>query len=371
MSIRFRSDRKTWEVSYVDRNGKRKRPQFDTKTEALAFRPADETPMPIEEPSNADSIKIVSALKVYYANVSSTKSVCSHKGEDRVFNLMGAYLTQVKGLTYLHEVRYGHMLALQNWMQKPMVLEGKTYKWAPSTVNRAFNSIKDFFVYWVRDEKLLSSPCAHLKHLEHEDNSRKPMTLEQFKLAHAKADPWFKSAMLFVYLTAAAPSTVERLKWSDVDFDRGIVTLTRRKGAKGRWRRIEQPMTEALVELLATQARRHAFVFSCESGKPLSAEWCSRMGNRAIKAAGVPGVLYCARHAMASDLTDANVNLEVIRQLMGHSNIRTTQRYAKPKSETLANALRLVRDEKVPPKCHQELEDVASGWQSDFLEGIK
>jgi hypothetical protein len=54
--------------------------------------------------------------------------------------------------------------------------------------------------------------------------------------------------------------------------------------------------------------------------------------------------------------------MEIVRQLMGHANIRTTQRYAKPKTESLANALTLVRG----GKCHQ----TATKDESDFETGV-
>lgn len=236
--------------------------------------------------------------------------------------------------------------------------KGKRMAWAPATVNRNFNSIKDFFVYWVRDGKLTASPCAHLAHLPHDDNSRRAMTAEEFKLALAAAPEWYKPAMLFGHLTGAAPSSMEVFKWADVNFEAKEVTLKRIKGKRTKF---IQPMTKALYLLLDEQrslyplCKQKDFVFRNESGGPLSADWCSDVGNRAIKKAGLTGVvLYGMRHGLATDLTDANVNLEVIRRIMGHSNIRTTQRYAKPKTETLGAALRLVREQSVPPECHQD-----------------
>lgn len=353
MSVTFRKDRNKWQASWGS-GPERQRPLFDSKREADAWVASCKT-------SGADAITIDDAIKIYFGDVSPTKSRSSESNEKRYFNLMFHFLTRVRNKVYLRDVKYSDMVSFQKWLGEPRVYDGKPMNWAPATVNRAFNSIKDLFVYFVRDEKIPSSPCDYLGQLQHEENSRRPMTADEFALAFKAAPEWFKPAMGFIHLTASAPSSVARFKKSDINFDKNEIVITRRKGAKGRWRRITQPMTEALRHLLENlPAAKHGFVFSNEAGEPLTAEWCSRVGNRAIKAAGLDGVvLYCARHALASDLTDANVSLEVVRQLMGHSNIRTTQRYAKPKQETLANALKLVRDENVAPNCHQNLEDVA------------
>jgi integrase len=54
--------------------------------------------------------------------------------------------------------------------------------------------------------------------------------------------------------------------------------------------------------------------------------------------------MYSLRHALASDLTNANVATEIVRQAMGHASIQTTQRYAnKGGLQAVANALTQVR----------------------------
>ncbi len=340
MSIRFRKDRNKWELSFVE-DGKRKRRLFDKKTDALGVVCRDAI---VDE----KSITIEDAARTYFNGVSINKSRTSKKNERRYFLLMIHSLVDIQGLKFLNEVKYGHVLAMQGWLSRPQVIGEEKLDWSPATVNRCFNSVKDFFVHFVRNGDLTSSPCAHLEQLSAEEHARAAMTSEQFALAFEAAPAWFRPAMMFIHLTAAAPSSVERLKWADVNPDE--IVITRRKGSKGTWRRIPHPVSPELEALLSGQLRQHEHVFSCEDGSPLSAGWCSRVGNRAIRAAGLKGVvLYSMRHSLASDLTTANVSIEIVRRLMGHSNIRTTQRYAKPETESLASALRLVRG----GKCHQ------------------
>lgn len=365
MSVRFREDRQKWEWSGKI-NGKRKRLLFDSKKEADSHGSFGMAPQNCEVWS--ENSTITKRVQAYFKTCSQSKSKTSMKNERKYFNLLEHFLVAERSLSQVSDVRYSDMLALQVWLGMPRVYTGRPMNWAPATVNRAFNSIKDFFVHEVRDGVIAASPCQHLAQLECEDNSRRPMTELEFRAVYPLSEDWFKPVMLFIHLTASAPSSVERLKWTDVDFDRRMITITRRKGSRGRWRRVGQPMTGELEGLLLAQARTqarlkpHASVFRNEHGGPISAEWCSRVGNRAIKAAGLGSVvLYCMRHALASDLCDANVNLEVVRQLMGHANIRTTQNYTKPKVETLASALELVRGESVTPECHQPGEDVAFG----------
>jgi site-specific recombinase XerD len=370
MSLRFRPDRKKWELSIKD-GGKRKRLLFDTKREAadhLAPPVTDSKPVCLETQS---SITLESAIASYFSARSSTKSRCSKAGERRTFNLKYHFLVSEKGLTYLDQVRYSHLVELQNWLGQPRVYKGKQMHWSPSTVNRAFNSIKDFYVYWVRNETLKSSPAVHVKSLSAPENARRPMTDEEYVRVHRASDDWFRPVVTFMYMSASASSSVARFRWEDVNFEAKEVTITRRKGKSAPWRRKTYPMLDDMAKLLADYrlsyplAKQRDVVFRNEHGKALTAEWCSRVGMRAVRAAGLSGVyFYGLRHALASDLTDANVSMEVIRQLMGHSNIRTTQRYAQPKSDTMIAALRLVRGQEMPPEMPPEIEDVACGGKS-------
>jgi site-specific recombinase XerD len=259
------------------------------------------------------------------------------------------------GLVTLSQVEYRHMVAFQKWLSEPQVVKGRRMHWSPSTVNRAFHSIKDFFMFWVRNGTRADSPCQHLKNLPEGENTRRPMEDFEFCLVRESSPDWFKPVVEFMHLTASAPSSIGRFTWRDVNFENGSIIITRRKGKEAKWRRIAFPMIDELRALLVAQKERHGaqpdrHVFLNEHGKPLTGDWCSKVGNRAIKKAGLKGLqLYGIRHALASELTDANVSMEVIRQLMGHANIRTTQRYTKPKTDTLATALTLVRGENLPP----------------------
>ena len=63
---------------------------------------------------------------------------------------------------------------------------------------------------------------------------------------------------------------------------------------------------------------------------------------RAFKRAGIAWAsFHHFRHFAACQLINNNVPLEVIRELLGHSNIKSTQIYARLTGETLQKAVRV------------------------------
>jgi integrase/recombinase XerD len=361
IKVQFRDDRNKWQVSYW-LDGKRKRPLFESKQEALNFARRLRLG---ETVSESNSIPLSEAIQSYKENESEQKA--SSANEPRYFNLLFHFMTVERGVEHLGNVTLQDLEAFQRWLLVTKLIGDEPLKMGASTVNRAFHSYRHFFKKQVQWGNLPASPCIYLDNLETEENERRAMTRAEFDLAYAQSPEWFKSCFRFIFLTGAPPICVERLTWSDVDLVAGSYRMRRRKGPKAKWKVYSHPITGELLTLLLAQRERFqdriSAVFRNESGKPLKADWCSKIGNRAIKSAGLEGVvLYGLRHGLATDLTDANVATEVVRQIMGHASISTTQRYAKrAKLETLSSALTIVRGGLESPGCHQEKETVASG----------
>lgn len=361
IKVKFRADREKWQVSYwCDR--KRKRPLFVTKQEAENF--ARKLSKGIT-PDQSDSIPLSEAIQTYSDEVSKKKA--SSANDTRYFNLMFHFMTEIRGIDLLGEVRLQDLEAFQSWLLETKSVGDESLNMGPSTVNRAFHSIRHFFKKHIQWGNISESPCLYLDNLETEENERRAMTSDEFSLALKHCPEWFKAPFTFIHLTGAPPSCIERLEWSDVDFESRTYRMRRRKGPKAKWKVYQHQMTDAVYSLLLAQRSRFVdaspAVFRNETGGPLLADWCSKVGNASIKAAGLKDVtLYCLRHGLATDLTNANVATEIVRQVMGHASITTTQRYAKrAKSDVLKNALTLVRGGLVSPKCHQDDETATFG----------
>lgn len=125
------------------------------------------------------------------------------------------------------------------------------------------------------------------------------------------------------------------LTWGQVDFGRGMIRVSqaRIRGVEGppkSGRIREVPMASDLRATLAALPRRGRYVFCDEDGEPLTPDSVKHPFRRARDAAGVDPALspHDLRHSFASQLVATGTPLPAVQQLLGHSDIKVTMRYA-------------------------------------------
>ena len=106
-------------------------------------------------------------------------------------------------------------------------------------------------------------------------------------------------------------------------------------------RKLEVPLNDAALAVLeAKQAAKHGpYVFynplTGDRFFDLKAGW-----KAALRRAGLSGITWHTfRHTFASRLTNSGVDLVTVKELLGHSTINTTMRYAHSNHDTKARAV--------------------------------
>jgi integrase len=159
---------------------------------------------------------------------------------------------------------------------------------------------------------------------------------------------------LYAAWLAAATTGLRRgevlgLMWTDVDFDKGRLSVRRARVSSGgvvvlsepktrRSRRVvalDQTTTAALREHRTRQLEERlawgaawvdtGFVFTREDGTPLHPESLSKMFQWRVRRAGLPRIrFHDLRHTHATLALQAGVHPKVVSERLGHSSIRIT-----------------------------------------------
>lgn len=148
--------------------------------------------------------------------------------------------------------------------------------------------------------------------------------------------------VLMSLYTGMRRGEIFNLHWQDIDFERKIITVEGPTSKSGQTRHI--PISNKLLQILKSwrsQVDGDAFVFPGRSGKRLDNVKKSWAGVLAL--ANITNFRWHdLRHTFASNLAMKGVPINTLRELLGHSDLTMTLRYAHLAPSTKSEALELL-----------------------------
>ena len=137
-------------------------------------------------------------------------------------------------------------------------------------------------------------------------------------------------------LTGARKNEVLKSKWQDFNFDQRIWRIPTSKSGKAR----HVPISDGMLHLLAGVPRHADCDYVFANPKTLL-PYVSIFGswNTARKAVGLADVrIHDLRHSFASFLVNSGRSIYEVQRILGHTQIKTTQRYAHLSQDSLLAA---------------------------------
>ena len=116
-----------------------------------------------------------------------------------------------------------------------------------------------------------------------------------------------------------------RLKWRDVDIKRSIIYLHETKNGEKR----EVPINEQVKAILINTIRhpQSEYIFYNKDGTPMASN--KRSFFTALKKSGIKDFkFHDLRHTFASHLVMSGIDLNTVRELLGHKSLQMTLRYS-------------------------------------------
>jgi integrase/recombinase XerD len=156
-------------------------------------------------------------------------------------------------------------------------------------------------------------------------------------LIHATKAGRNRLIVQFLYSTGARVSEATKLKVQDINLKEKIASVKGGKGNKDRLIVLSSEWVKKTKKYLNKKKVKSEFVFSKKNGKRLSEDTVQRIISDAAEKAGIqkhvtPHVL---RHSFATHLLESGENIRKIQELLGHSNLSTTQIYTSVSTDEL------------------------------------
>jgi site-specific recombinase XerD len=207
---------------------------------------------------------------------------------------------------------------------------------APKTINCHLDSIRGFYDYLHYEEEIrianpvkrgyalrLSRPLP--RHLRDEE------VVFFLNALHSRRDQAMFRLMLRCGLRV---EEVANLTLGAIDVKRRRIFVENGKGAKDRVVYISDDALEALISYLRVRpSSKSKKVFLVDKGlyrgKPISVRGIQKRMEYYARKTGLKVSCHHLRHTMATQLLNAEADLVTIQDLLGHSRIKTTQRYSK------------------------------------------
>ena len=228
----------------------------------------------------------------------------------------------------------------RRWWLSHMALLKKTLK--PSTINTFIKQMSSFLDYLVL-ERLIEENC--LKHMQslstsNEEFKEKVMTDEQAKAIISASDNFpIREKCLIYLLMNIAPriGEVSRIRIKDIDLDNNKIWI-RGKGYNdnvSRYSNFNDKTKDLLIRLMVEYGLDREYLFVNYKGEQLSEQSLRKMWYEVCESIGIEGITpHQCRHFLGSTLISKGVPTEKVAQVLGHSSIKTTERYyIKPKDD--------------------------------------
>jgi integrase/recombinase XerC len=212
------------------------------------------------------------------------------------------------------------------------------------TLHNHASGLRTFFKFWMHHGKMRTNPLLGVPLPKLEKRLPKFLTEEQMKLLlmgpqrlrenegiDARTAGRDRLAMELLYGGGLRVSELAGLTFGAIDFEAGVARVLG-KGKKERLcplGRVAVTVVKKFREEFAREKGPTGAVLTNANGRPMEVREVQRMLKRYLSLAGLPLDLtpHKLRHSYATHLLNAGADLRLVQELLGHSQLATTQVY--------------------------------------------
>jgi integrase len=238
--------------------------------------------------------------------------------------------------------------------------------WSPRSLNAAIDAWRLVLAYGCDQRELSHNVAASMKKVERVRREMDTYTPDEIRQVLRAADRDRNGHLWYLALSGLRRGEIAGLRWSDVNFDAGTLTIARSRVEVGTTSTVLEnepktasarrtlPLDDGLIAVLRRAKAIHAqeklavgagyadsgYVASTEAGQPYTPGVLTHMWHDVAEAAGVRRIrLHDARHSCGTALHLRGVPLAVIAKWLGHADAAITAKiYAHSQDDALKAA---------------------------------
>jgi len=208
-----------------------------------------------------------------------------------------------------------------------------------STVNRELTTLKHMFTIAEKFRKFDGkNPVKEVKPLPEIQYVMRILNKEEIERLVKVSSGYLRSMIIIALNTAMRKGEILNLKWNDIDFVEDYIYIKESKSNVMR----KVPMNSVVREALKSIKREGDFVF-CNPKTGNRFRDFYRSWKSAREDAGIPDLrFHDLRHSAATLMVMGGIDLVTVKDILGHSNIQMTVKYAHPTPENRRRAVNVL-----------------------------
>ena len=249
-------------------------------------------------------------------------------------------------IRFIHQVRISTMQKYRNW--RLSINSEKTGETISSkTVKDELMFIKSKIFDRAIEEKIITeNPVSRtLKDTKVDRRERPPFSEDEVnRIIKNATNEFHRDFYTALYYTGSRFGEISHLKWDNVNMDEKKINIQNTSDFKTKNRKDRiVPIHPRLLAVLSNRKKESdsVYVFPSPQKSSQPIRTLNRGFNNLKTKLGIPKnkTLHSFRHSFASHLQRRGVPIEVIQELLGHSDIRMTRHYQKIDFSVLQKAI--------------------------------
>lgn len=260
----------------------------------------------------------------YYLMYAENKK--SYETDKSRIKLIKEYFRNIK---FIKEIKSEHIEGFKKFLLKREITK--------TTVNRYLEVLSKMFNMAIDNEWLIKNPIKKGMKFPIKNYQLRFLTEDEEVRIFNVCPAHFKPLIICALNTGLRKSNIQHLRWNNVFLEDRLIEITENKGNK----HIKIYINDILYDTLSSINKNSEFVFINPRTKRVYSDECFRDYWNGVKtAAGIDNLrFHDLRHTVGTRLAKANVPVPVIKEVLAHSDVRTTMRYIHSAQKEVQEAM--------------------------------
>jgi integrase len=194
---------------------------------------------------------------------------------------------------------------------------------------------------WLKDNPVSRVPR------EKEDNEiDRWLTKDEEKRLLESSPEWLREIIVFALNTGLRQGELLSLEWNRVNLFRKTILIQKTKNGKPKTLPLNKVALDVLNRRLKVKSIKNDFVFFNRNGQKIPNSNLRLSFHRVMRKVGIKDFRWHdLRHTFATRLAQADVDLYKISKLLGHKDIKMTQRYSHHCPDSLRDGVEILESD--------------------------